>query len=329
MGQFFQVFGDYNIKTREGATIKLDTGPGVGEVRVTGNLVVDGDTLTVSAENLQVQDNIITVNYGETGAGVTLRYSGIEVDRGSLDNVSLTFDENDDSWNFREGEGYNTSRLRLKEILTNADTDDGDLTLIGTGTGVVKVTGTLNYELQVTDDDDIPNKAYVDNAIQTNPTFQIVRSNTRTVAFDLSSPVDSGLFPIGPYFVQPLESLVSVVVDDNIIAQFYGNRAQIGGLLFQTEDPTPFNPLIPDAAVIQTVNTNANIKLETNGTGKVEVTYAGQFNNIGTTPASVANASLVYGGTVSVGTTGLYFTNTTTSGELISKSKALVFSMIF
>ncbi len=329
MGQFFQVFGDYNIKTKEGATIKLDTGPGVGEVRVTGNLVVEGDTLTVSAENLQVEDNIITVNYGETGAGVTLRYSGLEVDRGSLDNVSLTFDENDDSWNFREGTGFNTSRLRLKEILTNADTDDGDLILIGTGTGVVKVSGTTAYELQVTDDDDIPNKAYVDNAIQTNPTFQIVRSNTRTVAFDLDNPVNPALFPVGPYFVQPLESLISMVVDDNIIAQFYRNRAQIGGLLFQTEDPTPFNPLIPDAAVIQTVNTNANIKLETNGTGKVEVTYAGQFNNIGTTPASVANASLVYGGNVSVGTTGLYFTNTTTSGELISKSKALVFSMIF
>lgn len=329
MGQFFQVNGDYNIKTSEGATIKLDTGPGVGEVRVTGNLVVEGSTLTVAAENLQVEDNIITVNYGETGAGVTLRYSGIEVDRGSLDNVSLVFDENDDTWNFVEGSGYANSNLRLRKILTNADTDSGDLTLIGTGTGVVKVTGTLNYELQVTDDDDVPNKAYVDNAIQTNPTFQIVRSNTRTVAFDLGSPVNPALFPIGPYFVQPLESLVSIVVDDNIIAQFYGNRAQVGGLIFQTEDPTPYNPLIPDAAVIQTVNTNANIKLETNGTGKVEITYAGQFNNIGTTPASVANASLMYGGTVSVGTTGLYFTNTTTSGELISKSKALVFSMIF
>ncbi len=329
MGQFFQVNGDYNIKTSEGATIKLDTGPGVGEVRVTGNLVVEGDTLTVAAENLQVEDNIITVNYGETGAGVTLRYSGIEVDRGSLDNVSLLFDENDDTWNIVEGSGYANSSLRLRKILTNADTDSGDLTLIGTGTGVVKVTGTLNYELQVTDDDDVPNKAYVDNAIQTNPTFQIVRSNTRTVAFDLDSPVNPALFPIGPYFVQPLESLVSIVVDDNIIAQFYGNRAQVGGLIFQTEDPTPYNPLIPDAAVIQTVNTNANIKLETNGTGKVEITYAGQFNSIGTTPASVANASLMYGGTVSVGTTGLYFTNTTTSGELISKSKALVFSMIF
>lgn len=329
MGQFIQIAGDYNIKTGEGATIKLDTGAGVGEVRVTGNLVVDGDTLTVSAENLNVQDNIITVNYGETGAGVTLRYSGLEVARGTLDNASFIWDENDDSWNLKTGSGYGTSKLRLREILTNADTDAGDLILIGTGTGVAKVAGTLDYELQVTDDDDIPNKKYVDDAIQTNPTFQILRSNTRTVAFDIGAPVDSGLFPIGPYYTQPIESLVAVVVDDNIVAQFFSNRAQLAGVTFFTEDPTPENPLIPDAAVIQTINTNANIKLETNGTGKVEFTYAAQFNNIGTTPASVANTSLLYGGSVGVGTTGLYYTNTVKTDELISKSKALVFSMIF
>lgn len=335
MGQFFQVNGDYNIKAGEGATIKLDTGAGVGEVRVTGNLVVDGDTLTVSAENLNVQDNIITVNYGETGAGVTLRYSGIEVARGTLDNTSFIWDENDDTWNLKTGSGYNVSRLRLTEIFTNSDTVNpstsraGDLTLIGTGTGVVSVKGTLAYENQVIDDDDIPNKAYVDNAIQTNPTFQILRGDTRTVAFDIENPVDSGLFPIGPYFVQPAESLVAIVVNDSIIGQFYTNRAQLGQFIFQSEEPTPDDPLIPDAAVIQTLNTNANIKLETNGTGKVEVTYAMQLNNHGTTPASVAGSSLMYGGTVGVGTTGLYFTNTSKTDELISKSKALVFSMIF
>ena len=118
MGQFLQTNGDYNIKTREGGTVKVDTGPGVGELRVTGNLIVEGDTLTVSAENLQVQDNIITVNFGETGAGVTLRYSGIEVDRGTENNVSLVWDESDDTWNFLEnGTSYTYSRLRLKEIL--------------------------------------------------------------------------------------------------------------------------------------------------------------------------------------------------------------------
>ena len=331
MGQFIQVSGDYNIKAGEGATITLDTGAGVGETRVTGNLVVEGDTLYVSVENLNVDDNIITVNYGEspTHPGVTLRYSGIEVERGSLENVSFLWDENDATWNLKEGAGYNTSKLRLKEILTNADTDSGDLTLIGTGTGVVKVAGTTAYELQVTDDDDIPNKKYVDNAIQTNPTFQILRSDTRVASFDIGSPIDPELFPIGPYFVQPAESLIGVAVDNNIIAQFFRNRVQLAGLNFFLEDPTPDDPLIPDATVLQTVNTNGNIKLETNGTGKVQITYALQLDNPGTTPASVSNASLVYGGTVGAGSTGVYFRNTSTSDELISKSKALVFSMIF
>ena len=331
MGQFIQVSGDYNIKAGEGATITLDTGAGVGETRVTGNLVVEGDTLYVSVENLNVDDNIITVNYGEspTHPGVTLRYSGIEVERGSLENVSLLWDENDDTWNLKEGAGYNTSKLRLKEILTNADTDSGDLTLIGTGTGVVKVAGTTAYELQVTDDDDIPNKKYVDDAIQTNPTFQILRSDTRVSAFDISSPIPSGLFPIGPYFVQPAESLIGVAVDNTIVAQFFRNRVQFSGLNFYLEDPTPDNPLIPDASVLQTVNTNGNIKLETNGTGKVQITYALQLDNPGTTPAAVNNASLVYGGSVGAGSTGVYFRNTIKNDELISKSKALVFSMIF
>lgn len=336
MGQFFQVNGDYNIKAGEGATIKLDTGAGVGEVRVTGNLVVDGDTLTVSAENLNVQDNIITVNYGETGAGVSLRYSGILVARGSLEDVALLWDENDDTWNLKAGAGYNTSRLRVTEILTSSDTVNpttsrtGDLTLIGTGTGVISVKGTLAYENQVLDDDDIPNKAYVDDAIQTNPTFQILRGDTRTVAFDVDNPIDPGLFPVGPYYTQPLESLVSVVVNDSIIGQFYSNRAQIGQFIFQAEDPTnPINPLIPDAAVIQTLNTNANIKLETNGTGKVEITYAMQLNNSGGTPTAVANSTLIYGGAVGVGTTGLYVSNTSKTDELISKNRALVLSMIF
>jgi hypothetical protein len=329
MGQFVQVSGDYNIKSGEGAVITLDTGAGVGTTRVTGNLLVEGDTLNVSVENLNVQDNIITLNYGETGSGVTLRYSGIEVDRGSSESVSFLWDDNDDSWNLKQGAGYASSRLRVKEILTNPDTDSGDLTLIGTGTGVIKVLGTTAYELQVTDDDDVPNKKYVDDAIQTNPTFQILRGDTRAAAFDISNPIDPGLFPIGPYFAQPTESVIGLAVDDNIVAQFFRNRVQLAGINFFLEDPTPDTPGIPDATVLQTVNTNGNIKLETNGTGKVQITYALQLDNPGTTPAAVTNASLVYGGAVGAGSTGVYFRNTVKNDELISKSKALVFSMIF
>jgi hypothetical protein len=53
------------------------------------------------------------------------------------------------------------------------------------------------------------------------------------------------------------------------------------------------------------------------------------LDNPGATPAAVTNASLVYGGSVGTGSTGVYFRNTVKNDELISKSKALVFSMIF
>ena len=38
MGQVVRVNGDYAIKTSEGGTILLDTGPNVGFVKVTGSL---------------------------------------------------------------------------------------------------------------------------------------------------------------------------------------------------------------------------------------------------------------------------------------------------
>jgi hypothetical protein len=336
MGQFVQVNGDYNIKTAEGGKIKFDTGPGIGEVRITGDLVVEGDTLTVSAENLQVQDNIITLNFGETGAGVTEGTSGLEIDRGTLDNAYFLWQESDDSWNLKTGSGYDTSKLRLTQLLTNADTLNpttgrvGDLTLIGVGAGVVSVKGTLNYELNVTDDDDVPNKKYVDDAIQTNPTFQVLRGDTRVSAFDISQPLDPGLFPIGPYGVQPSSSQVSVVVDDLIVAEYFSNQIRFAGLQFFTEDPTnPLTGLTPDAAVIQTTNSGANLKLETNDTGRVEITYALQLDNHGLTPGAIPNTTILYAGNVGGGTTGVFFNNSTKNDELIGKNRSLLYSMIF
>lgn len=334
MGQFIQVNGDYNIKTAEGANIVLDTGAKVGNVYVTGNLTVEGTTLTVEATNLDVQDNIITVNKGENSpTGVTLRYAGIEVDRGPVETRSaFVFDENDNTWNIGYGAGgsytFVDSNLRVTAILTSVDNGQaGDLTLIGTGTGVVKVAGTNNYEDQVTDDDDIPNKRYVDVAIQTSPTFQIKRDNTRVIAFDNTDPIDPLLFPIGPYITQPSENQAAVIVDDTSVAVFYQNRVTVAGLSIFSELSTPNGTT--DASVIQATNTNGNIKLETNGSGKVQISYAMQFDQIGLTPASVTGASLLYGGSVNAGTTGLYVVNTAKTDELVSKNRALLFSMIF
>jgi len=325
MGQYLQVNGDYNIKTAEGGRITLDTGAGVGDVRITGNLLVEGETLTVSAENLQVNDNIITLNYGEPGAGVTLIYSGIEVDRGSLTRAAVIYNETDDSWGFAYGSaisGYSfgDSKIKTRTIVTDPAVDDGDLTLIGSGTGVLKVYGTLNYENQISDDDDIPNKKYVDDAIQNQPARQIISdantpanptgTPTRVIASDVQSGDTDFLgIPV-------TESEVAIIVDDIPNSVFYTNRAKIQDLAFFDNN-------------IVNEDTNSNIILTTNGTGKVETTYGIQINHIASTPASAVNNTIVYAASPSSGSTGLFFVNTSKNGEFISKNKALVFSMLF
>lgn len=47
------------------------------------------------------------------------------------------------------------------------------------------------------------------------------------------------------------------------------------------------------------------------------------------TPANVANSVAVYSNVVGAGGTGLYFTSSSANDELVSKSKAIVFSIIF
>lgn len=322
MAQFLQSNGDYTVKTQSGGTIKLDVGPPTagGQVVITANLIVEGDTLTVEAENLNVKDNIIELNYGETGAGVSLRYSGLQVDRGTELPASLFYDENDDSFNIAFGSpsgtfNYANTTLRVSKITT--DTAAPDLTLIGYGDGVVTVTGTNNYETFVTDDDDIPNKKYVDDAIRDNPTFQIIDENTRVIVSDkevtgsLQYLIDNtGYSTFG-------ESAVSVVIDGNLNTQFYGNRTIIQGLEFNN------NEIIND-------DTNGNIFLRTQGTGKVQTNYGIELEQISVDPAYVSQSTILYAKNPAIGDTGVFYRNTNNdTDELISKNKALLFSMIF
>lgn len=366
MGQFLRINGDYNIEAVgdpvTGGTITLYTGDqNVGQVIVTGNLVVQGDTTTVSAEDLNVSDNIILLNVGETGTnfvpggGVTLRYSGIEIDRGpALYRAGVLFDEQDNTWNFAELSGgtfsFANSSIRVRNVKTSATEDNGNLWLlggdagdedIGYGTsdspgGIVHVSGTTNYEdrVELFGDDAIPNKKYVDDAIFNNPTFQIKSENTRIIVADSGTvsgggsipfyESDTGLLKEG----QANESFISVVVDGTQpTAVFFSNRTQIEELEFIDNVISNNNTAVGN-------DPTANIYISTQGTGKVVLNYALQLDKTGVTPAYVPSSTLVYANDLSVGQTGVYFTNDSAdaykqSGELVSKNRALLFSMIF
>ena len=356
MGQFFRVNGDYNIKVKDGGTIKLDTGTS-GDTIITGNLTVQGDVTSVSTTNLEIKDRIITLNDGENGPGVSLVYSGIEIDRGTyVDSTAVpraafvwnetdpgfTTDEDPASasgyWQIVTGSsetayGFADSNLKLKRILTDASTDGGDLTLIATGNGVAKVRPDGHADLgatyfgNITDPNHVPNKYYVDYSILNNPTFQIrapQSQDTRVIIADKQVSPDStsnggSLLYYGNQTGYPTtESTVGFFIDGVLAANIYADRVQLQRLEF-------------DQTEILTVGSgNDNIKLTPFGTGKVEINTTLQINNDVGTPATVTDSHVIYSRAESAGKTGIYYVNTeNTRDELVSKNRALLFSMLF
>jgi hypothetical protein len=86
------------VKTGTNANITLDT----DFVIITGNLNVRGNTTVINSNIQTITDNILTLNSGETGNGVSTlgTTSGIEIDRGIAPggNVRLIWNESTSTW---------------------------------------------------------------------------------------------------------------------------------------------------------------------------------------------------------------------------------------
>ena len=78
------------------ANLSVSTNTTLKDVTIQGNLTIQGSTTTIESQTVTAKDNMILLNNGETGAGVTNTYSGIEVDRGTETNYQIVFDETDD-----------------------------------------------------------------------------------------------------------------------------------------------------------------------------------------------------------------------------------------
>ena len=93
---------------RLNTTYTLDT----TDVYLTGNLHVLGVYDTTNVTNTNVEDKDITLNVGEAGAGVggaSPSQSGIIVDRGSLPNVALRWNEIYDKWELTTTDSGNSA----------------------------------------------------------------------------------------------------------------------------------------------------------------------------------------------------------------------------
>ena len=221
---------------------------------VDGNLTVTGTTTTVEAVDSLITDNIITLNSGETGPGVTLGTAGIEIDRGSgTDNALLVYDDTIDAFAVRLGSSLTTLRVATP-----------------------------------VDNNDAVTKSYVDS-----------------IGFLTVAGVDTSV-------------------------QFNVGGTTLGGDTNFTYDG--FNLNIGDTTVnsgsIGSNSSNADFEIYASGAGTIYARSAIKMENETSDPAGVSGNNIIYAKAPGVGASGVYFSNTADSDELISKSKAVFYGLI-
>ena len=307
--------GNYTIRVANGSTITFDTGA-TGTTALTGNLTVAGTQTTVNSQNLDITDNIIFLNKGETGGGITLNQSGIRIDRGTFADVQILYDENvthNDPITQTVDSGtfiFKDENNNIQGIYTNSiATGGGDLYLINSGTGVVSVSGTNAYENQITDDDDIPNKKYVDDAITTGvQTIQVNSIQRGDSTFTVKdSSLDGGV------------SRFQIKVDNNEVAIFRNDSTEIENLLFQDN-------------TITTTTSGSDLTISSQGSPfvKIDSTLRMPVQDDSAVVASSATMIAIFGKDPDKGKTGVWFKNKYNhEDELISTNRSLLYSMLF
>lgn len=335
---------DYRVRVQNGGTITLDTGVDIGTVVVTGNLVVQGETTTVSTSNVTIEDNIIVLNKGETGEGITLnqdgtRASGIEIDRGAWANAQMLFDETIPHYDPLTLEDVNgTFVLKLADgtlsgVRTNSITTAGVTDLVfdlRAGENVLRIENTdatayanrLGYDLATTpdtiEDNFIPNKKFVTSYVVSglvvpgqadiDRIYKAVGGAEQTraqtyndsigffVALDKRAEVkSSGLYVD---FVRTYDNFITAT-SKNLLLTASNHNVEVDAVLNLKKQAAEVAPPAID------------------GTGALTKVYTN------TTPIATAEANYT------PGQTGIYFTNTLNTDEVIAKNRALLFSMIF
>ena len=353
---------NYRVTVQSGGTITLDTGTDNGIVIVTGDLRVMGNTTTIDTANMTIEDNIILLNKGETGAGITEGTSGLEISRGTLDNAQLLFDESLTHWDQTEAGGRGTG--------LGGDDVNGTFVLqteAGTLTSL-KVAGIVAPEdLDLTFD--LRNKPYalrIANADATAYSTRVSIANADATAYSTRvfvglnlTEVNDNLIPNRKFITQYVASsgLTTGMADVDKIYKTNGLPPVAGGVI-QTEVLSSLTKI--EFMVRSGAPSALNVRAEINSAGlfvdnvnsflntvqtkpgsaatlllkgdsqNVEVDSYFNLTNQITTPLAQSGRNKIFSRAVTgPGKTGLFFTNTTTADELVAKNRALLFSMLF
>jgi len=335
---------EYIIKVKPSGFITLDS-----SVTVSGDLLVEGTTTTIESSDLIISDNTITLNSGDTGypepaGGIFLRTAGLVINRGNRPDALLLFDETKvfkDSQTGGQTAGVYTfanDNNDLVGIYTNfvGTYNSDNLILLGSGptgsgsiTSVVSVSGTTDYEKQVfpyTGSNITPNPSNADGL--SNPIDDDIIPNIKSVKdyikayssynfpYKLDKPLGDTEVEVSDLAAGDPISKITFTVDGLVKATIFSNRIELNSISISSN-------------TISSTGTNQDVIINPNGSGIVQVDA--HFNLTSQTePLTPADGVTLYVNAAGDGGTGIYFKNADgVSDELVSRNKALLYSIIF
>jgi hypothetical protein len=237
--------GDWHVQATQDLHLETQYLSGNnGTVYVYGNLMVKGNTTTIESTDLSIGDKVLVLNKGEPGiaggteAGVSVDgISGISISRGGpndpAENANWFFNQNK-TWSYdgtltngmweaiigppTGGIGTHSGAI-LNAIRTGSA--NTDLSLLGAenASAVVTLSGVVNYTQRITsraNPDDVPNKGYVDYAIEAQPDRRRIQLNYRLVDF---VPLDKEILKENIVYGKKDDlsfSYLSKIIDENL-----------------------------------------------------------------------------------------------------------------
>lgn len=330
---------NYRIAVQSGGTITFDTGPTAGTVVITGNLDVKGTTTTVESTNTTIADNIIQINYGQTGNGISAAnnyQAGLTIGRGGVD-AYLIYDEQVSHWDSTANAGAGGSIAGSFVLKTNDTISDGPTGLqvnsisstvnqklyfdMQAGTGVLSVVNSPNYHLRVLADGDIPNRQFVTSYVTTQLASASLERIQKLISTVSQSLVQATVNSVDIYTID--------ISTGNLIL-----RSQItgGGLTVNTTTGLPGVNILGNTIT----NSGTGNLILTSGNDVVEVNAGLELDIRFVDPVAAANKVKFYSkATEGPGRTGIYFVSNNAYGalaynqdELVSKNRAVLLSIL-
>lgn len=329
--------GNYIVTVTPGGYIKLNTGLDQGTVFVTGDLVVEGNFTRLETTDTVITDRMITLNQGDNGAnGIqgSERFSGIEINRGSVVNAYFGYDEDISGFIVYDG-ASNLQKIRTSGLDTGGSSlmlTPGDPSPGSGAAPTVSVENVNNYEYGTFEYDLAGN---LTGALRNPDALTNVQGVADYVAYNFAnvflSQIGDGSLTVTSITIEDEEttaapSVIKFAIDDTIVSQLYADRWE-------------FDEVRLTGTTIETLTSDADLVLRAPGVGGVKVEDTLIITSVpglddtspeNLEPLPTSEGIKIYSSDESNGKTGLFFVNKEqTRDELISKNRSLLFSMLF